>query len=218
MSPPWQRRIPHVRRQGTHIRQRRRRRRGLHVLPSRGARPQRRPRRRRRRSRRQRRHTGRPGRLVADRLPFQAPLQGRARHARQGLAHARRRRRGHDLEGARGHGSPRVLRGNEGNGRAHRRPHARRRAHHRGARRRRRPRKRALRHVHAPRPRVRRVGRAFAGAVGRARDEAHGRRGACGHAFCGEIFAHLEDLGGTAEDRRLPVHDACPEFGRGDEW
>ena len=56
---------------------------------------------------------------------FKHALQGRARHARQGQSHARRHGRRPGAQGAGGHRGPRILRGIQGNRRAHGRPQAR---------------------------------------------------------------------------------------------
>ena len=67
----------------------------------------------------------------------------------------------------------------------------------------------------APGPGVRRAGRARRGALARPRAEADGRRGAGGFPERRQEHADLPDLGGQAEDRRLPLHHPRAPPGRG---
>ena len=57
-------------------------------------------------------------------------------------------------------------------------------------------------------PDVRRAGGEGPRGVVQPRAGPGGRRGTRGVSQCGQVDPHLADLGGEAEDRRLPVHDA----------
>ena len=142
----------------------------------------------------------RPQHGLAAGLPGPSPSQGHLRHARLGSASPRPSR--HRSRRARAPGD--AGQGPGGHG-ARRRGGRRRPVAGRGGWQGR-PGQRPLPVEPPACPRFRRAGRARRGAVVVARVEADGRRGPGRVPQRGQVDPHQPDLGGQAQDRRLPVH------------